>query len=207
MKTEVLARDSLKSKQGVKEKSSLFGVLYDFLLFAAIPVAFEMSFVKIFQNSMQAYEVNDVVAMGRLIIYFTVQWFLGVLVRKEYLRSGLKRLTLVIMIMVQVKEAFFEEILIDMVISMLLESGFAILLFLKFAHLMVILKCIGLSMIMLSAMLYLKKNQPLKELKVSFKTVLVNMANFTHRIQNCIRMHVWYRYSMYCYRSYQPRLT
>jgi hypothetical protein len=206
MNTNALARDSLKSKQTVKENSQLFGVLYDFLLFAAIPVAFEMSFVKIFQNSMKAYLVNDVEAMGRLIIYFAVQWFLGVLVRRKYLKSGLKRLTLVVMIIVQVKEAFVEEVLVDMVISIILESGFAVLLFLKFAHLVVILQLMGLCFIIFSAAIYVKRRQLFQQSKSYLQKLMIQTGTLMHRIQHCMRINIWHR-DKYSYCSYQHTLA
>src|SRR5687767_9909755 len=127
MKTEVLARDSLKNKT-----NQMFTVLYEVVLYLMMPIAFEMSFVKIFQRSMSAYEVNDVTAISRLVVYLAIQWFLGVLVRKDYIKATLKRITLALMILVQAKEAFFEEVMFDMIISMMMESGLIVLMFFKF---------------------------------------------------------------------------
>jgi hypothetical protein len=131
----VLARDRLK-----KTSTQRFTVLYDLLLYLVVPVAFELSYIKVLQRSLHAYQTNDAMAMSRLIIYLLIQSFLGLLVHKKYVKEGLKKITLALLILLQLKEAFFEEVLVDMVISMVLESGWALLAFVKLSYLLVYLK-------------------------------------------------------------------
>jgi len=197
---EVLARDRLQQQHTPKsrESSRLFEVLYNFLLFAAIPVAFEMSYVKIFQHTLNAYEVNDVVAMSRLVIYLTIQWLLGILVRRKYVAPTLKRITLVLMIMIQVKDAFFEEVLLDMMMSMILESGLAILLFIKFAQLMVILKFMGLLMVVAGIAFYLFERPLTEQLQPLYKKFSsLNTRFFMQIIKKCRGLYMWHQHS-YC---------
>lgn len=193
MKTQVLARDSLQTKT-----NQMFTVLYDLILYAIIPIAFEMSFVKIFQRSMSAYSANDTTAMSRLVIYFIIQWFLGVLVRKQYLRASLKRMTLVLMILIQVKEAFFDEVFLDMLISMVMESGLMVLLFFKFANLVVLLKMAGLSWLMLGTFLALVANRKIIQdyLNKQFHISKRNVIHFIIRTHSRIILHKWRR--LYC---------
>lgn len=193
MKTEVLARDSLQTKT-----NQMFTVLYDLLVFAIIPIAFEMSFVKIFQRSMDAYSTNDVEGLSRLTVYFIIQWFLGVLVRKQYLKASLKRLTLALLILIQVKEAFIEEVFFDMVVSMVMESGLMVLLFFKFANLMVVLKMVGLSYVMLGSLLALMANRTflLEKLNGGIRYSTTIVIYFMNRIHQYMMQHSWSR--LYC---------
>lgn len=191
MKTQSLARDSLKTNQ-------MFTVLYDLILFAIMPIAFEMSYVKIFQRSMTAYHINDVDAMSRLIVYFAIQWFLGVLVRRNYLKATLKRITLTLLILIQMKEAFYEEVLFDMVISMIMESGLMILFFFQFSNMLVALKLAGLSWVIIAPLLYMLVNG-LYHLRsngkfIRFMDTLTQM--FMYRIHNCRIHYSWNR--SYC---------
>ncbi len=182
-------------------KSRFFEVLYDFLLFAAIPIAFEMSYIKIAQVSINAYSGNDVMAISRLIVYLAVQWLLGVMVRNNYATVTLKRVTLVLMIMLQLKDAFFEEVLVDMMISMILESGLALLLFFKFAQLMVILKFMGLMILVTGVLPFVTKypyTQTLQALKQLLGTNLISY--YMHRIYNHMYNYMWQQNS--CCRIY-----
>jgi hypothetical protein len=134
---DVLARDSLK-----KISPQRFTMLYDLLLFAAVPIAFELSYVKVLQRSLHAYQTSDWEAICRLIAYLTIQGFLGLLVNKNYLKVTLKGITLSILILLQHKEAFFEEVLFDMMISMVLKSGWMMLMFIKLSYLLIFLKLV-----------------------------------------------------------------
>jgi len=196
MKTEVLARDSLKNKT-----NQMFTVLYEVLLYLMVPIAFEMSFVKIFQRSMEAYELNDLVAITRLTVYLVIQWFLGVLVRRDYLKATLKRITLAVMILVQAKEAFYEEVLFDMIVSMMLESGLIVLMFFKFFHLVVILKIVGLGWIVLGASIilvsYLTHFEESDQLNHSMGSV--NRPQWMHRIRYCYAYIYRGWYGLRCY--------
>lgn len=187
MKTQVLARDSLKN-----QKSQMFTTLYDLILYVAMPIAFELSFVKIFQKSMTAYHVNDVLALSRLAVYFMVQFVLGIMVRKGYVNVTLKRLTLAMMILIQVKEAFFDEVLFDMIISMIMESGLMVLLFFKFAQLVIILKMAGLSWLIVGSILYavsfLKGNDAISN---TIKSILANKRSM-FRIHPCYMNSYWF---------------
>lgn len=187
MKTQVLARDSLKN-----QKSQMFTTLYDLILFVVIPMAFELSFVKIFQKSMNAYHVNDVVALSRLIVYFLVQYLLGVMVRKHYVSTTLKRLTLAIMILIQVKEAFFDEVLFDMMVSMIMESGLAMLLFVKFTQFVILINMIGLAWLISRGILFLVQ---FRNFNPAFNLVgIASMDSGTSkfRIHNCMKNSYWY---------------
>lgn len=187
----VLARDSLK-------KNQMFTVLYDLILFLVIPLAFEMSYVKIFQRSMNAYQLNDVDAMSRLIVYLIIQWFLGTLVRKNYLKVTLKRITLTMLILLQLKEAFFEEVLFDMVISMIMESGFMILFFFKFINVVVILKMAGLYWLVMASVLFgiLHADAFSRSFAGVFQSFRRLSQMFMIRIHNC-RIHYSWN-SLYC---------
>lgn len=190
MKTEVLARDSLQTKT-----NQMFTVLYDLLVFAIIPIAFEMSFVKIFQRSMDAYSTNDVEGLSRLTVYFIIQWFLGVLVRKQYLKASLKRLTLALLILIQVKEAFIEEVFFDMVVSMVMESGLMVLLFFKFANLMVLLKMVGISYVMLGTLLAMLANKTFlsERLNGGIRYTRTMVIYFMNRIHQQMMSYSWSR--------------
>lgn len=181
-----LARDSLKTNQ-------MFKVLYDLILFVIMPIAFEMSYVKIFQRSMSAYHVNDLDAMSRLIVYFAIQWFLGVLVRKKYLKVTLKRITLTLLILIQMKEAFYEEVLFDMVLSMIMESGLMVLLFFQFLNLVVTLMLAGLTWVIVSTLVFTLLNG-------LFQGILTGRSGYIlssyeqmnmNRIHNCRIHHSW----------------
>ena len=195
MKTQVqvLARDSLKSK--LTANSRMFEVLYHFILFVAMPVAFEMSFVKIFQKYMNAYRVNDAEATTRLIIYFLVQWFLGVLVRKEYLKASLKRLTLAAMILVQVKEIFIEEVMFDMILSIIMESGLTVLLFFKFAHWVVLFNMIaaGLLVLVTGLLAAVYRSMPAITGHVSDLFSARNANTSVYGIHRCMELYRWKR--------------
>jgi hypothetical protein len=193
MTTQVLARDSQKTGVKAPPKNQLFSILYDFILYVVVPIAFEMSFVKIFYRSLEAYQVNDVIAMGRLIAYFAIQWLLGVLVRKNYINTSLKKVTLALLILIQVKEVFFEDVFFDMMLSIILESGFTWLLFLKFAQLMVVLKLMGFGLIIFAAGYHARKYSPIRKLKVYFKNFTVQADHYVHRMQYCMRMKIWHR--------------
>jgi hypothetical protein len=186
-----LARDSLKTNK-------MFTVLYDLILFVIMPIAFEMSYVKIFQRSMSAYHVNDLDAMSRLIVYFIIQWFLGVLVRRNYLNVTLKRITLTLLILIQMKEAFYEEVLFDMVISIIMESGFILLLFFRFSNMVVVLKMVGLSWVVIAPLLFAIING-LYSVR-SYGNFVLSMnkmkQTFMHRIHNCRIQYCWNR--SYC---------
>lgn len=186
MKTQALARDSLKL-----QKSQMFTVLYDLILYVAMPIAFELSFVKIFEKSMSAYHVNDVLALSRLAVYFIVQFILGVMVRKGYVNVTLKRLTLALMILILVKEAFFDEVLFDMILSMMMESGMMVLLFFKFTQLVVLLKLVGLSWLIMGSILYtisyLTNRNGLNDV---FDNILAKLA-VMFRIRNCHMHSYW----------------
>lgn len=194
---EVLARGHLQQKKVPQlRKNSLFEVLYDFLLFAAIPLAFEMSYVKIFQHTINAYEVNDTVTIGRLVVYLVIQWLLGIMVRRKYIGTTLKRITLVLMIMIQLKEAFFEEVLLDMMLSMILESGLAVLLFIKFAQLMVILKL----MVLLIAIFHIVVDaygHPLKQMIIGSHNRMTSFLKRTimQTMNICMFLYCWHTHS------------
>lgn len=203
MKTQTLARDSLQTNPDTPDSNrdrgnQMFTVLYDLMLYAIIPIAFQMSFVKIFQRSMNAYSTNDAEAVIKLILYFIIQWFLGVLVRKQYLRASLKRITLVLLILIQVKEAFIEEVFFDMLVSMVMESGLIVLLFFKFANLVVLLKMAGLSWLMLGTLLASIANKKFiqNHLNKLFNTNKRNAINFMIRIHSRMMQYSWKR--LYC---------
>lgn len=188
-----LARDSLKTTS-----HQMFTVLYDLILYVMVPIAFEMSYVKIFLRSMNAYEVNDFEAMSRLIVYLVIQWLLGVMVRRDYLKVTLKRITLTLLILLQLKEAFFEEVLIDMVISMIMESGSMVLLFFKFSHMVVVLKMAGLSWMIAATLLCAVANRSyfIEQLNSILEFANKFRQMFMFRICNCMIQHTWSR--QYC---------
>jgi len=191
MKTQALARDSLKTNQ-------MFKVLYDLILFVMMPIAFEMSYVKIFQKSMSAYHVNDMDAMSRLFVYFAIQWFLGVLVRRNYLKVTLKRITLTLLILIQMKEAFYEEVLFDMVISMIMESGLMLLVFFQFSNMVVILKMASLNWVIIAPLLFSLPNGVfLLRTYGGFVHSMNELKQmFMYRIHSCWIQHSWNRF--YC---------
>jgi hypothetical protein len=137
-------------------------------------------------------------AMRRLIVYFAIQWFLGVLVRRNYLKATVKRITLTILILLQLKEAFYEEVLFDMVISMVMESGLMILLFFQFAHIVVALKIAALNWVIIAPLLFAMING-FYSLQ-SFNKYVDSMKNatqmFMYRIHNCRIHYAWNR--LYC---------
>lgn len=145
---------------------------------------------------MNAYEVNDTVAIGRLVVYLAIQWLLGIMVRRKYIGTTLKRITLVLMIMIQLKEAFFEEVLLDMMLSMILESGLAILLFIKFAQLMVILKFMGL-LIAIFHMVVGAYGHPLKQMITGShnRTISFLKRGFMQTMNICINLYCWHKHS------------
>ncbi len=197
MKTQVLARDSLQTNLG-NRGNQMFTVLYDLMLYAIMPIAFEMSFVKIFQRSMYAYSNYDVEAISKLSVYFIIQWFLGVLVRKQYLRATLKRMTLALLILIQVKEAFFEEVFFDMLVSMVMESGFMVLLFFKFTNLVVILKMAGLAWVLMGSFLALQAHRRFIQDRLNgcYYISSANLGYFMQRIHTRINYYPWKR--SYC---------
>ena len=193
-----LARDSLQTNPDTVRGNQMFTVLYDLMLYAVIPIAFQMSFVKIFQRSMNAYSANDTEAMSKLILYFIIQWFLGVLVRKQYLRSSLKKMTLAMLILIQIKESFIEEVFFDMLLSMIMESGLMVLLFFKFANLVVLLQMAGLSWLMLGTLLASVANRKFIQdhLNKSMLFFKRNLSNFMIRIHSGMMQYPWNR--LYC---------
>jgi hypothetical protein len=180
MKTPVLARDSLK-------KNQLFTVLYELILYVAMPIAFELSFVKILQKSMSVYHSNDLEAFSRLAVYFAIQWFLGVLVRRSYLKATMKRIALALLILLHAKEAFFEEVLFDMMLSIIMESGLMILLFFQFAQLIVILKMTGLFWVFFGSIILMGFHiKPLLIKIIGFADLILNSWNIMmNRIRIC----------------------
>ncbi len=180
MKTPVLARDSLK-------KNQLFTVLYELILYVAMPIAFELSFVKILQKSMSVYHSNDLEAFSRLAVYFAIQWFLGVLVRRSYLKATMKRIALALLILLHAKEAFFEEVLFDMMLSIIMESGLMILLFFQFAQLIVILKMTGLFWVLFGSIILMGFHiKPLLIKIIGFADLILNSWNIMmNRIRIC----------------------
>lgn len=187
MKTQVLARDSLKN-----QKSQMITTIYDFILYVAMPIAFELSFVKIFQKSMIAYQVNDVLALSRLAVYFFVQYVLGVMVRRGYVNITLKRLTLALMILIQVKEAFFDEVLFDMILSMIMESGFMVLLFFKFSQLVILLKMAAITWTILGSVIYAMSFLEYgKRILLAFQEIKMDSVSM-FRIHNCQMSSYWF---------------
>ena len=163
-----------------------------------MPIAFEMSYVKIFQRSISAYHVNDLDAMSRLIVYFSIQWFLGVLVRRNYLKVTLKRITLTLLILIHMKEAFYEEVLFDMVISMIMESGMMLLLFFQFSNMVVVLKMAFLNWVIIAPLLFALINQCYSAMKYGHFVHSMNKMNqmCMYRIHNCRIQYSWNR--LYC---------
>ncbi len=190
---EVLARDSLKNPPERNQGNQMFTVLYDLVLYVMMPIAFEMSYVKIFQSSMKAYHVNDTDAMSRLIAYFAIQWFLGALVRRDYLKATLKRVTLAVLILIQIKEVFFEEVLLDMLLSFAMESGLMVVVFFKFAHLVVVLKMVGLGWVLTGTLLAIISNRLLvREMIDQILAYTKRIVNyFMYRIHICMNPHAW----------------
>jgi hypothetical protein len=176
----------------------MFKVLYDFLLYVAIPIAFEMSYVKVFQKSMKAYHINDMTAMSRLLVYLAIQWFLGVLVRKGFVRVALKRITLALLILLQLKEAFFEEVLFDMTISMFMESGLVLLLFFKYSNLLIILQVKNLEWIVVDTLIEVRNTikRICEQVKEVIYTTQKRMQMSEYRIHHYMIQYSWYR--AYC---------
>lgn len=139
MKTQVLARDKLKT-----QTNQMFTVLYDVLLYGILPIAFEMSYIRILKKSMYAFSGNDVDGISRLLIYFIVQWFLSFLVKKEYLRQSFKKVALGFLLFTQLQQFIVADVMLDLGLSLIAESGVLYLLFLEFSDLSVMLSITGL---------------------------------------------------------------
>jgi hypothetical protein len=136
---------------------------------------------------MSVYHSNDLEAFSRLAVYFAIQWFLGVLVRRSYLKATMKRIALALLILLHAKEAFFEEVLFDMMLSIIMESGLMILLFFQFAQLIVILKMTGLFWVFFGSIILMGFHiKPLLIKIIGFADLILNSWNIMmNRIRIC----------------------